>query len=79
MILTTHLDESGTHDGSPIAIMAGYVGTASQWKHFEADWAALVAKAGVRYIHAVDLFKRTQQLGVGSQKMSMPLRSRWTT
>jgi hypothetical protein len=25
------------------------------------DWAALVAKAGVRHIHAVDLFRRTKQ------------------
>jgi hypothetical protein len=61
MILTTHLDESGTHAGSRIRIMAGYVGTASEWKHFEEDWAALVAEAGVRHIHAVDLFKRTKQ------------------
>jgi hypothetical protein len=41
--------------------MAGYVGTTAQWKHVEADWAALVAKAGVRHIHAVDLFRRTKQ------------------
>jgi hypothetical protein len=36
-------------------------GTAAQWKHVEADWAALAAKAGVRHIHAVDLFRRTKQ------------------
>jgi hypothetical protein len=61
MILTVHLDESGTHAASPISVMAGYVATAEQWKRVEADWAALVAKAGVRHIHAVDLFKRTKQ------------------
>lgn len=61
MILTVCLDESGTHADSPISVMAGYVGTAAQWKHVEADWAALVAKAGVRHIHAVDLFRRTKQ------------------
>ena len=61
MILTVCLDESGTHADSPISVMAGYVGTAAQWKHVEADWAALVAKAGVRHIHAVDLFRRMKQ------------------
>jgi hypothetical protein len=61
MILTACLDESGTHANSPISVMAGYLGTAAQWKRVEADWAALVAKAGVRHIHAVDLFRRTKQ------------------
>src|SRR5258708_6875504 len=61
MILTVCLDESGTHADWRISVMAGYVGTAAQWKHVEADWAALVAKAGVRHIHAVDLFRRTKQ------------------
>ena len=61
MILSVCLDESGTHADSPISVMAGCVGTAAQWKHVEADWAALVAKAGVRHIHAVELFKRTKQ------------------
>jgi hypothetical protein len=61
MILTVHLDESGTHAASLISVMAGYVATAEQWKQVEADWAALVAKAGVRHIHAVDLFKRSKQ------------------
>jgi hypothetical protein len=36
--------------------MAGYAGHGG-----EADWAALAAKAGVRHIHAVDLFRRTKQ------------------
>jgi hypothetical protein len=61
MILTAHIDESGTHADSPISVMAGYVGNATQWKHFKTDWAALVARAGVRHIHAVDLLKSTKQ------------------
>jgi hypothetical protein len=61
MILTVHIDESGTHDGSPISVMAGYVDNATRWRRFEADWAALVAKAGVRHIHTVDLLQSTRQ------------------
>jgi hypothetical protein len=61
MILTAYIDESGTHAESPISVMAGYVGTSAQWEGLEADWSALVRKAGVRHIHAVELFKRTKQ------------------
>jgi hypothetical protein len=61
MIITTYIDESGTHDSSPISVMAGYVGTTVQWERFNADWSALVRKAGVRFIHGVELSKRTGQ------------------
>lgn len=60
MLLTTYLDESGTHDTSPISIMAGYLGTAEQWGAFDAEWIALLRSAGVGHVHAVDLFKRTR-------------------
>jgi hypothetical protein len=61
MIITTYLDESGTHAQSPISVMAGYVGTATQWQRFEANWTALVRKAGVQFVHGVELSKRTGQ------------------
>jgi len=61
MLLTTYLDESGTHETSPISVMAGYLGTADQWRAFDADWTALIQTAGIRHVHAVDLFKRTKQ------------------
>ena len=61
MLLTAYLDESGTHDASPISVMAGYLGTAAQWRALDADWTALLLAWGVRHVHAVDLFKRTKQ------------------
>jgi hypothetical protein len=61
MLLTAYLDESGTHDASPISVMAGYLGTDTQWRAFDSDWSALLQTAGVRHMHAVDLFKRTKQ------------------
>jgi hypothetical protein len=60
MSLAAYLDESGTHDTSPISIMAGHLGTAEQWGSLDADWMALVQRAGVGHVHAVDLFKRTR-------------------
>jgi hypothetical protein len=59
MLLTAYLDESGTHETSPVSVMAGYLGTADQWRAF--DWTAILQAAGPRYVHAVDLFKRTKQ------------------
>jgi hypothetical protein len=61
MIINTYLDESGTHGQSAISVMAGYAGTTEQWDQFAADWETLVRRAGVRYIHAVELFKQTKQ------------------
>jgi hypothetical protein len=61
MLLIAHLDESGTHDTSPITVMSGYLGTAAQWQAFDSDWTALLQTAGVRHMHAVELFKRTKQ------------------
>lgn len=61
MIVTAHLDESGTHTQSAISVMAGYVATSAQWERFGAYWTALLRKAGVQHIHAVELFKRTKQ------------------
>lgn len=61
MILTAYIDESGTHDSSPIMTMGGCVGTSSQWADFEVEWNRLLSSASVTSIHAVDLFKRTKQ------------------
>ena len=61
MLLTAYLDESGTHDMSPISVMAEYLGTAAQWQAFDADWTTLLQTAGLCHMHAVDLFKRTKQ------------------
>jgi hypothetical protein len=61
MLLTAYLDESGTHETSPISVMAGYLGTADQWRAFDGDWMALLQTAGLPHVHTVDLFKRTKQ------------------
>jgi hypothetical protein len=61
MLLTAYLDESGTHETSPISVMAGYLGTAEQWQAFDSDWTTLLQAAGLRHVHTVDLFKRTKQ------------------
>jgi hypothetical protein len=56
--LRAYLDDSGTHAGSRITAVAGFVATISEWEIVEDDWAkALVddfGLSGVQTFHAVD-------------------------
>ena len=54
MVMTGYFDESGTHDGSPVVIVAGFVATAEKWGDYERDLAALNAEYGVSVFHAKD-------------------------
>jgi hypothetical protein len=42
VIVTVYIDESGTHDGSPVLIMAGWVGRFGQWASFDPKWERLL-------------------------------------
>lgn len=57
--LTTYLDESGTHDRSPVTVMAGIMATAHQWEQFEVGFDRLRAHYGFRVFHTKKFKKRT--------------------
>jgi hypothetical protein len=48
VILTCYIDESGTHGGSPVTIMAGYVGRLGRWKSFDPKWNRFLEQNEVR-------------------------------
>ena len=56
-VYTAYLDESGTHDGSPITVMGGVLARAEQWRDFEKKFAAVQSKYGFRVWHT-KTFKR---------------------
>lgn len=56
--LTTYLDESGTHDNSPVTVMGGVMATAEQWDRFEAAFCDLKARYGFRVFHTRKFKKR---------------------
>jgi hypothetical protein len=51
LTLTAYLDESGTHDASPVTVMAGIMATAFQWRNFESDFKRVKAKYGFNVFH----------------------------
>jgi hypothetical protein len=52
VIFTAHLDESGTHGGSPITLMSAVLGSARQWQNFEKEYAKLRRRYGFSVFHA---------------------------
>jgi hypothetical protein len=59
MILTSYLDESGTHGGD-VTIVAGFLADARQWRKFEKRTKKLFARFHVDIFHTIDV-KRTDK------------------
>ncbi len=61
MILTVYCDESGTHAGSPCTVLAGFIGCADEWVHFEQEWTKVLRKYSISHIHAKHLWHRQKE------------------
>jgi len=57
-MLTAYFDESGTHAGSPVLTVAGYVATVEQWDTFDRAWAQLLKDEQLPAMHWTDLESR---------------------
>ena len=42
-MLKAYFDDPGTHDGAPIAVMGGLIGTVAQWERLEDRWGRQLA------------------------------------
>jgi len=58
LILTAYFDESGTHGGSPVTVMAGALGTKAQWGRFPSEFALLKMSHGFNIFHAKEFKAR---------------------
>ncbi len=57
-VYTAYLDESGTHDTSPLTVMGGMLARADQWRDFEKKFAALQSQYGFKVWHTKKFKKR---------------------
>ena len=48
-MFNAYYDESGTHNGSPITVLGGFLGEAIQWAEFEREWRKVLVKHDLRY------------------------------
>jgi Protein of unknown function (DUF3800) len=55
MQLTAYLDEAGTHAGTRLTVMAGWVADAERWDTFKTLWTALLQRNGISHVHGTDL------------------------
>ena len=58
MMMEAYFDESGTHDGSPVACVAGYLLTEDNARHFNREWNRDLSEFGLTYFHAKELVQR---------------------
>lgn len=61
MAFTAYIDESGTHEGSPAVVLAGYVSTADRWEAFDHQWKAALSKYGIEFFHMADFAQGQEQ------------------
>jgi hypothetical protein len=69
VILNAYYDESGTHAGSTVTVMAGLVGDVNDWIEFDREWDKILRKYEITHVHAKHLFHRQGMYkGWGEQK-----------
>jgi Protein of unknown function (DUF3800) len=73
VILTSYFDESGTHAGSPLTVMAGVMGTAAQWGRFQMALDKLKNRYGFRIFHATEFKARSGQFAGWSPQKCVAL------
>jgi hypothetical protein len=56
-VLKAYMDESGTHDGSPVVTVGLYAGVPINWRRWTKDWNR--QKRPIKVFHAVDAHNRT--------------------
>lgn len=54
MLMDAYFDESGTHDGSPVVCVAGYLFTAEQSLRLDQEWRDALNAFGIECFHAAD-------------------------
>ncbi len=52
LMMEAYFDESGTHEGSPVMCVAGYLFETEQAKRLDLEWAEALSDFGITHFHA---------------------------
>ena len=53
-MISSYFDESGTHDGSLVIVVAGLVSTPIRWEKLAKEWQRVLERAGLDDFHTAD-------------------------
>ena len=73
VILTSYMDESGTHGGSAATIMGAMLGSVAQWQRFENSVAKLQAQYGFRTLRMKEFRHKSGQFSKWSDHKCLSL------
>ncbi len=51
LMIAGYFDESGTHDGSAVTTVGGFVSTSEDWARFDRAWSEILSRWGVSRLH----------------------------
>jgi hypothetical protein len=57
-VLTVYLDDSGTHGGAEVTVVAGFVSTKLRWDSFRREWARALRRERIEIFRMSDLENR---------------------
>jgi uncharacterized protein DUF3800 len=60
-MFTAYFDESGTHHGSHVVVVAGYLSADEQWGRFCDEWQSVLDDYKIDYFHMTDFENRRKQ------------------
>ncbi len=55
VIITTYIDEAGTHGSAPHMVMGALVGRLGQWAYFDKKWRKMLRRNGISHFHSKKL------------------------
>lgn len=72
-MMQAYFDESGTHHGSPVVCVAGYLFSEQQALHIDREWAEALRDFGISHFHAVDCAHGKKEFSLLTKQRSTDL------